>query len=69
VLTIRHWVMLWSGAAFTTRRLALGLWPDNVGFVVDKAVVGQVFLQPFRFSPISIIPQVLQIYFNIIRFT
>jgi hypothetical protein len=69
VLTTRQWAMPWSDAGFTTRRLALGPRPDNVGFAVDKAVVGQVFLQPFRFSLISIIPQVLQIYFSITRFT
>jgi len=60
--------MPWSGAGFATRKLALGPRPDIVGFVVDKAVVAQVFLQPFLFSPISIIPKVLQIYCNITRF-
>jgi hypothetical protein len=31
----------------------------NVGFVVDKVVLGQVFPRVLRFSPISFIPSVL----------
>jgi hypothetical protein len=50
------------------RRLAAGLSPRrpgfdprsvHVGFVVDKVVLGQVFLRVLRFSPVSFIPPVL----------
>jgi hypothetical protein len=31
----------------------------HVGFVVDKVVVGQIFLRVLRFSPVNFIPPVL----------
>jgi hypothetical protein len=31
----------------------------HVGFVVDKVVLGRVFLRVLRFSPVSVIPLVL----------
>jgi hypothetical protein len=31
----------------------------NVGFVVDKVALGQVFLRVLRFSPVNFIPPVL----------
>jgi hypothetical protein len=34
----------------------------NVGFVVDKVALGQVFTQVFRFSPVNFIPPVLHYY-------
>jgi hypothetical protein len=50
------------------RRLVVGLSPRRrgfdagsvyVGFVVDKVVLGQVFLRVLRFSPVNFIPPVL----------
>jgi hypothetical protein len=50
------------------RRLVAGLSPRrrgfdprsvNVGFVVDKVAMGQVFPRVFRFSPINFIPPVI----------
>ena len=34
-------------------------WPVQVGFLVDEVALGQMFLQVYRFSPVSIIPPVL----------
>jgi hypothetical protein len=36
--------------------------PVHVGFVVDKVVLGQVFLQLLLFYPVSIIPQISHIH-------
>jgi hypothetical protein len=39
--------------------------PVLVGFVVDKVVLGQVFLRVHRFFPVSIIPPMLHIHSSI----
>jgi hypothetical protein len=36
-----------------------------IKFVVDEVVPGQVFLRILRFSPLSIIPQMLHTHFNL----
>jgi hypothetical protein len=55
----------WEMAVPCLRRLVAGLSPRrpgfdpgsvNVGFVVDKVALGQVFLRVLRFSPVNFIP-------------
>jgi hypothetical protein len=46
-------------AGLSPRRLGFSLGSVHVGFVVDKVILGQVFLRVLRLSSVSIIPLVV----------
>jgi hypothetical protein len=43
-------------AGLSPRRPGFAPGPINVGFVVDKVALGQVFLRVIPFSPVNIVP-------------
>jgi hypothetical protein len=55
-------------AGLSPRRLGFDPGSVHVGFVLDKVVLGQVFLRVLRFSPVSFIPSVLHYLEKIIIF-
>jgi hypothetical protein len=51
-------------AGLSPRRTGFAPESTHVGFVVDKVVLGQVFLRVLRFSPANIIPPLLHIHLS-----
>jgi len=46
--------------------MAYVMWPVHVGFVVDRVVMGKVFLRVLQFLPVRFIPPIPYIQFSFI---